>query len=55
MKILKYFFGFLLLLAFFLLIDPSGIGIKENIRSVRDWATGKEKKLKFEQYWKDRK
>lgn len=47
-KIIKYVFGGITLLLFFLMIDPSGVGFKSHIKKIKDWANGNAQTLKFD-------
>lgn len=47
MKPLRYFLGALALLAFFLVIDSSGIGFRGHLEKLKSWARGETKRLRF--------
>lgn len=46
--IIKYVFGSIALLLFFVMIDPSGVGFKSHIKKIKDWANGNAQTLKFD-------
>lgn len=48
MRMIKYVFGSIALLLFFVTIDPSGVGFKSHIKKLKDWANGNAQTLKFD-------
>jgi len=46
-KIMKWMLGLGSLIAFFFVLDASGIGFRKHLKAVKDYAEGKSKHLRF--------
>ncbi|GEM_PF-2614287 len=46
-KIMKWMLGLVSLIAFFFVLDASGIGFRKHLKAVKDYAEGKSKHLRF--------